>query len=108
MQNALITALRTQGIDVTTALEAQMIGYKDEAHLLHATQQGRILCSFNRGDFYRLHTQYLLQGKSHAGILLANQQQYTIREQVRRIVNLASILSTDEMQNRVEFLSAWG
>jgi hypothetical protein len=85
-----------------------MIGRKDEDHLAYATQHGCVLYSFNRGDFYRLHTQYLVQGKSHAGIILASQQQYGIGEEIRRIVNLTSTLSADDMKNRVEFLSAWG
>jgi hypothetical protein len=108
MRHALVMALRTQGMGVTTAIEAQMIGRKDEAHLSYATQQGCVLYSFNRGDFYRLHTQYLTQGKSHAGIILATQQQYAVREEVRRLRKLATILSAEEMLNRVEFLSAWG
>jgi len=41
-----------------------------EEHLLFATNQGRVLYSFNRGDFFRLHSQYAAEGKSHAGILL--------------------------------------
>ena len=108
MRNSLVIALRSQGIDVITALEAQMIGRKDEDHLRHATQEGRVLCSFNRGDFYRLHTQYSTEGKGHAGILLMNQQQFTVGEEVRRIMRLASTLSAEQMKNRIEFLSRWG
>ena len=73
MRQALVHAMRARGVDVTTALEEAMIHRRDEEHLDYATQQGRVLFSFNRGDFYRLHTQYLTQGKPHAGIILANQ-----------------------------------
>jgi hypothetical protein len=73
-----VRALRARSMDVTTALEENMVGRKDEEHLDYATQQGRVLFSFNRGDFYQLHTHYLAQGKSHAGIILANQQQYSV------------------------------
>ena len=108
MRHALVMALRAQGIEVITAIEAKMIGRKDEEHLNYATQQGCVLYSFNRGDFYHLHTLYLIQGKSHAGIILANQQQYTVSEEVRRLRKLTSLLSTNDMIERVEFLSAWG
>jgi hypothetical protein len=60
MWHALITALRARSIDVQTALEAAMIERADEDHLACATVQGRVLCSFNVGDFYRLHTSYLV------------------------------------------------
>jgi uncharacterized protein with PIN domain len=75
MDQDLVRALRVRGLDVTTALEEKMIKREDEQHLDYATQQGRVLFSFNRSDYYRLHTQYLAQNKSHAGIILANQQQ---------------------------------
>ncbi len=74
MSRALVKALRSRGMNVTTALIEDMIKRDDEEHLEYATVQGRSLYSFNRGDFLRLHTQYLQQGKIHAGIILANQQ----------------------------------
>ena len=74
MWQALVTALRARGIDVHTALEAAMIARADEEHLLFAAAQGRVLCSFNVGDFYRLHTRYMAQHKSHTGMILARQQ----------------------------------
>ena len=107
MDQDLVHALRARGLDVTTALEENMVNRKDEEHLDYATRQGRVLFSFNRGDFYRLHTEYLSQSKSHAGIILANQQQYSVGEQTRRILHLAAAKSADDMRNWIEFLSAW-
>ena len=107
MQHALVNALRARGIDVLTALEAQRIERSDEDHLNFATAQGRVLYSFNVGDFYRLHTSYMEQNKSHAGIVLALQQQYGVGGQMRRLLRLIAHLTAPDMQNRVEFLSAW-
>jgi len=107
MQHALVNALRACGIDVLTALEAQRIERSDEAHLAFATAQGRVLYSFNVGDFYQLHTSYMEQNKSHAGIVLALQQQYSVGGQMRRLLQLIAHLTAQEMQNRLEFLSAW-
>lgn len=107
MDHKLIRALRVRGMDVTSALDEQMIDRIDARHLDYATQQGRVLFSFNRGDFYELHTQYLSAGTSHAGIILANQQQYSIGEQMRRILRLAAAKSAEDMRNWLEFLSAW-
>jgi Domain of unknown function (DUF5615) len=108
MRHALVHALRARGIDVLTALEAEMIERSDAAHLDFATAQGRVLCSFNVGDFYRLHMSYRTQNISHPGIVLARQQQYSIGEHMRRLLNLVAHLTAEDMQNRVEFLSAWG
>ena len=69
MQRSLVRALRARGVDVITALDAGMIEREDAEHLDYATEQGRVLCSFNVGDFYRLHSDYLAQGKPHAGII---------------------------------------
>jgi hypothetical protein len=107
MQHALVNALRARGIDVLTALEAHRIERSDEDHLNFATAQGRGLYSFNLGDFYRLHTSYLEQNKSHAGIVLALQQQYGVGGQMRCLLHLIAHLTAEDMQNRVEFLSAW-
>jgi hypothetical protein len=108
MHHSLVHALRARGIDVQTAMEATTIERADEDHLAFTTAQNRVLCSFNIGDFYRLHTRYMAEHRSHAGIVLARQQQYSVGEYMRRLLKLMAHLTAEEMQNRVEFLSAWG
>jgi hypothetical protein len=51
MRRSLVRSLRARGIDVVTALDAGMIECKDAEHLDYATEQGRVLCSFNVGVF---------------------------------------------------------
>jgi hypothetical protein len=99
--------LRVRGADVVTALEAELTQKSDEEHLRWAALHQRALYSFNRGDFYRLHTEWLRQGKTHYGIVLSRQD-LPIGEQIRRLLRLINRLSVEEMQNRVEFLSNWG
>jgi len=108
MSRALVRALQARNIDVTTALEQDMIEQPDSAHLDFATSQGRVLYSFNVGDFYRLHTMYLNQGRSHAGIIVSSQQTYSVGEQMRRLLRLAANRSAEEMHNSIEFLGSWG
>lgn len=107
MDKALVRALRARGVDVTTALESGMIERDDQIHLDFATAQGRVLYSFNVGDFYQLHTQYLEQGKAHAGMILAQQQQYAVGAQMRRLLRLMAHITAEEMKSRVEFLGNW-
>ena len=108
MDQALVQALRARNVDVVTALDAGMIEREDAEHLDCATEQGRVLCTFNVRDFYRLHSEYMAQGKLHAGIILMRQQYYSVGEQMRRLLKLMASKSADEMKNWVEFLSAWG
>lgn len=66
-----------------------------------------MLCTFNIGDFWTLHSEYLADGRTHAGIILMPQQRYGIGELLRRLLRLMATLSSDAMVSRAEFLSAW-
>ena len=107
MRRSLVRALRSRGVDVITALDAGMIEREDAVHLDYATQQGRVLCTFNVGDFYQLHTDYVTQGKPHAGIILMRQQRHSVGQQIRALLKLVATKSADEMNDWIEFLSVW-
>ncbi|MBA3945613.1 MAG: DUF5615 family PIN-like protein [Herpetosiphonaceae bacterium] len=107
MDQDLVRALRARGVDVVTALDAGMIERPDDDHLRRAIAEDRVLYSFNVGDFYRLHTHFLLEGKQHTGMILAPQQQFSVGEQLRRLLRLMANRSPEEMRNRVEFLGSW-
>lgn len=100
--------LRKRGVDVLTSLEAGTTEETDDAQLAFATAQGRGIYFFNVGDFYDLHSRWLSAQRSHAGIVLAQPQQFSVGEQFRRLVRLVNALSPEKMQNRLEFLSDWG
>lgn len=106
MDQALLLALRARGVDVISAADAGMLGVSDLEQLGYATSQKRVLFSFNRGDFYRLHSQFLAEGKNHQGIILAKQQRYSIGQQLRQILELLNSKSEAEMVNNVVFLSS--
>ena len=48
------------------------------------------------------------KGESHSGIILGIQRRYSVGEQMRRLVRLLHSVTAEQMQNRIEFLSAWG
>ena len=104
MADDLVQALLSRDVDLTTAFLSGMIEREDIAHLDYAINQGRVLYSYNVGDYLRIHSQYLSQGKFHQGIILTQQQKYSIGEQMRRILRIVNALSAEEMKNRVEFL----
>jgi hypothetical protein len=64
------TALREQH-DVRAAdEERELDGWDDEGLLALATEQGRIMVTFNVKDFARITTEWAAARKSHAGCLL--------------------------------------
>ncbi|MCI0391261.1 MAG: DUF5615 family PIN-like protein [Acidobacteria bacterium] len=106
--NDLIHALRLHNVDVVKAWAVGMRQREDEEHLLFATAQGRVLFGFNAGDYQQLHTEFLTQGRSHGGIILAKQQVYSVGELMRRLLKLIAMKSAEEMTDRIEFLHDWG
>lgn len=107
MSRALVRGLRARNVDVVTAFEEGMIERTDEEHLEYAARIERALYSFNVKDFYDLHARHLSEGKEHAGIILTRQRQFTVGEQLRRLLRLIAKVPAEEMNSRVEFLGAW-
>ncbi len=58
-QDALVMALRKRGVDVLTTLEAGMLEEADDRQLEYAAEHGRVIYSFNAGDFCRLHSEWM-------------------------------------------------
>ena len=84
--NKLMQALRSRNVDVISVANVGMLSRSDEEQLNWALQHQRVIYSFNVRDFYRLHTTWLEEGRTHAGIILG-QQSYSVGEQMRRIVS---------------------
>lgn len=104
MRAAFIRALRQAGLDVTTVAEANQLGRTDAEQLAWAAAQGRVLYTFNVKDFSLLHRQWLMQEKSHAGIVAAPRQQYAIGEQRQGLIALAQSLPAEAMVNQLVYL----
>jgi len=108
MHLALVGALRANGVDTITAVDAGLIQSPDELQLEYAAERARVLYSFNVADFYQLHTAWIAANKPHAGMILARQQRYSGSDQLRRLLRLVAATSHEDMMNRIEFLSRWG
>ncbi len=107
MDSDLLTALRLRNVDVLSAGEAQMLSRSDEEQLKWTLENQRVVYSFNIRDFYRIYTNWVKERQDHSGIILGFQN-YSIGEQMRRILRIIATKSAEEMKNQVEFLSAWG
>jgi hypothetical protein len=102
--HALVRALRDKGFEVETASEAGMLYQSDENQLEYAAAATSALFSFNRADFYRLHTEWLSIGRHHSGIVLSYQR-LGLGETIRRLERLLESRTAEQMRDQVEFLS---
>jgi len=91
---------------VLSASEVGMLARSDKQQLVWALEHQRIIYTFNVRDFYRINSDWLQGGKSHAGIIFGKQE-HSIGDQMRGLLRLASIKSAEEMINTVEFLGRW-
>jgi len=106
MDRRLVAALRARGIDVITVGELSTTGLSDEEQLAIATEQQRVFYTFNVGDFCQLHNLYMIEGQTHSGIIVSSQD-YSVGEQMRRVLKLMAIKSAKQMENQLIFLSSY-
>ena len=106
MDSDVVSALRLRGVDVETAHDSGLINSPDTHQLEYAAGTDRVLYSFNVSDYMALHVFYMSEGWHHAGLILSQQQRYSVGEQMRRLVRLIQMRSAESLRNTVEFLSA--
>lgn len=103
----LLLALRSRKVDVVTTLDAGFKEASDEAQLEWAEVNGRVIYTFNAQDFCALHAAFLRAGRGHAGIIVGEQQRFSVGEQLRLLLRIVQSCEPAEMINRIEFLSNW-
>ena len=108
MANLLVEALRSHGVTAITANDVGLTRNSDEEQLVFATAHECVLYTFNICDFYRLHAEWMGAGRDHAGMILVQQQRFSVGEQLRRILSLRSAITAAGMRNQAEFLGSWG
>ena len=105
VQLALVEAMRARGVDILTTQEARNTGLDDIQQLAFATENRRSLFSYNTRHFAKLHNQWTNIQRPHRGLILSDQMPIGIV--LRRLMRLYFSLNSEDMQNRLEYLSAW-
>ncbi len=105
VQLALAEALRARGVDILTTQEARNIGLHDVDQLAFAAGNKRSLFSYDKRHFAKIHYEWMSIKRQHAGIILSDQ--LTIGLLLRRLMKLHLSLNTEDMINRLEYLSSW-
>ena len=106
-RGALVQALRNADIDLVTTSEANNLSCNDTEQLIWATENDRVIYTFNGRDYCRLHTTYMEQGREHGGVIVAERQSYSVGEQLRGLQRLIAIKSAEEMRNQLVFIGAY-
>ena len=103
-RKALLNALLENGHDVTRTPSSWMpLNATDEEQLLGATKQGRIIFTFNIGDFMHLAAQH----PDHAGIILAQQRDWPISAQIKALNRLLIETTASSWRSQVRWLNDW-
>ncbi|MBU4400414.1 MAG: DUF5615 family PIN-like protein [Planctomycetes bacterium] len=71
---AVAPALHRVKIDIRSTPEVGRRGQSDESQLEWASNEGRVLVTFNVAHFVELHATWLRQGRHHAGIVVSSQR----------------------------------
>lgn len=103
-QKALQKALLELGHDVTrTPNDWMPFAATDDTQLLEATEQGRVIFTFNIGDFMHLAKKY----PNHSGIILAQQCDWPLARQIKALDRLLTETTAVSWQGQVRWLNDW-
>ena len=105
VQFALTKELRARGVDILTTQEGGNLSKDDMAQLMFANESKRVLFSHNKRHFAMLHYQWMTTNMFHMGIILSDQ--LPVGALLRRFMKLYFSLTSDDMKNRLEYLSNW-
>ena len=105
MVHSVIVALRRNGVDCMTVAEADRRGMSDESHLEFAATTHRTVVTANRGDFARLHSQYLRASRDHAGIVVLTDKDTPVGVLIAKLIDLQQRDGLS-MRNAIVYLNA--
>lgn len=97
-------ALKEVGLDVRSAVEVGNTAIEDEEQLEYAVSEERVLFSFNKEDFARIHKEWANRGKKHWGILLGQQQCNTTKKLIRSLRKFCQRNDKSSLKNAIRFL----
>ena len=102
---AVSRGLRLRGISAATTLDHNQCANSDEKQLEYAASLCAVLLTHNVQDFPRIHYEFMNGGKHHCGIIIV--KQVSVGEIIKRFLHLASVLSSEDVADSLEYLSNW-
>jgi predicted nuclease of predicted toxin-antitoxin system len=99
VSGAVASALRRRGVDVSTAVDANLIGAADYEHLRFAQSQNRVVVTHD-DDFTRIHA----DGTEHHGICYCRKDKHSIGDLVRLLLVIDECFDETEFHRHLEYL----
>lgn len=100
---AITDGLRLRGIDVLTAFEDGAAAFSDPDLLLRASQEGRVLFTFD-DDLLRVAATWQDQSQSFTGLVYAHPLRVSIGRCIEDLALIAEAAAPEEMHDQVLFL----
>jgi len=98
-------ALRLRGWEALTTIEAGRQGSTDEQQVEYATENGFVILSYNVTDFPAMHYRILADGKTHAGIIVATQE--NPGRNAKTLLKLLDIFDAEDFADQLIYLNNW-
>jgi len=105
VHEAIASSLKLRGYDVITVKESGKKGKSDIEQLKYAASQNRVIFTFDIADFYKIHSELILTGFKHDGIILS--KQLPVGTIVKALSKLLSSVREDSIKNNIAWLSDW-
>ena len=100
----LLSLLTNAGVDFLTSNEAGNRGKPDDQQLEFCAVARRVILTFDRGDFQRLHSDWMRQGRRHAGIIIVSRAQIHVTDLHIQIMRLQAERTPEQMDNALLFI----
>lgn len=98
ISKAVVKGLQARGIDAESCVDMGMRTASDAEHLAFAKTERRIVVTYDN-DFLKLHQ----QGLPHAGIAFSSKPK-SIGEMISILLLMHDVLTSDDMENSIEFI----
>lgn len=98
-------AVRLRGYEALTTVEAGQRTAGDSDQIDFATSKGMALLTYNSRDFPRIHSDFVRSGRTHAGIIVATQDDP--RRNVRALLKLLAVRSAEDIRDILVYLNNW-
>ena len=100
---AIAQGLQRRGVKAYSARDRDKLGLTDEEQLIFAWEEKASIFTHDT-DFLRIAAQWNDEGRTHCGIIYCHQTTYGIGDCIRNLKILATVLTSEDMINHIEFL----
>jgi len=94
--------LQAKGFNVLSTLDEGMLGKSDREQIEHAIKLQRVFITHNRLDFEKLAIQFIEEGKTHYGIILATRR--NVYEMTRRLARFLELHKRERIRDQIWYI----